>query len=580
SPGGIFASRSSATFDNGSGGIYWVQTPDVLTPFGSGVTAALSYVGNSSGAAALQYDGSAGGGKVVLFGFPFETIADENRRDQFMEDILRFFTAPELLVARGAIWKYHDAGVDLGTAWTARAYDDSAWPAGPAQLGFGDDDEATPLVNDPARMTTYFRRSFVVDDARKFRTLIVRLLRDDGAVVWLNGVEVLRNNLPPAGAITWATSAEVGLSGAAESTFSTYTLDARALRTGTNILAVEIHQFGTTSTDLSFDLELTAIRDSVSTLVGSRSTWKYRDTGVPPAADWMAPNYDDLSWASGPARLGYGGDGEATTLAFGSDAANKHRTSWFRQHFKVTDATMFDALRLELQRDDGAIVYLNGVELLRDNLPSSTADPGMFATAEVAGAEEVAWQSFIVPASALSSGTNVLAVEVHQASPASSDLGFDLRLFGLTQAAGSFAAWQAAHFGSDRTNAVLAAELANPDRDIGNNLLEYALSGSPTVSDDSPLTSLDATSGRLALRFERNTLAADVTLTVQGADDLSGPWLDLARSSGGNRFEPLQRPVTVLESPAGAFRTVEVRDIFAIDDPAHPRRFLRLQSTK
>jgi hypothetical protein len=92
--GGIFAGRASAVVDNGTRGIYWVQTPDVLTAFGPGAMAALNYSGGSGGAAAIQYDGSAGGGRVVLFGFPFETITDATRRNQYMSDVLNFLSVP------------------------------------------------------------------------------------------------------------------------------------------------------------------------------------------------------------------------------------------------------------------------------------------------------------------------------------------------------------------------------------------------------------------------------------------------------------------------------------------------------
>jgi len=93
-PGGIFAARSSATVDNGNFGIYWVQTPDVLTAVGAGAFAALNYSGGTGGAAAIQYDGSAGGGRTVVFGFPFETIRDATRRNQYMSDILAFLSLP------------------------------------------------------------------------------------------------------------------------------------------------------------------------------------------------------------------------------------------------------------------------------------------------------------------------------------------------------------------------------------------------------------------------------------------------------------------------------------------------------
>jgi hypothetical protein len=451
---------------------------------------------------------------------------------------------------------------------------------GRAQFGFGDGDETTPVANDPARATTYFRRTFIVDDARKYRTLTVRLLRDDGAVVWLNGAELLRSNMPATGEITWATSATSDLSGSDESTFVTYTFDARKLRTGANVLAMDVHQFGRASEDLSFDLELTASRDFASTLISSGSVWKYRDNGIPPSADWTATAYNDTAWAAGPARLGYGGDGEATTLSFGGNPQNRYLTTWLRRAFTVTDARLFDALKIDLQRDDGAVVYLNGVEVLRDNLPSQTVTPSTRATSDIAGPDELAWQTFIVPSSALRSGANVLAVEVHQAASDSTDLGIDLRLSGIAQSSIGYSQWQATAFGSDRSNSIVAGEAADPDSDTFSNLTEYALGGRPTFGSEGPLAVGDAASGRLALQFARNALAADVTLTVQAADDLAGPWVDLARSTGGDPFDPVTAGVTILELTVGALRAVEVRDIFQMTDPGHPQRFLRLKLSK
>jgi len=87
--GGIFAARASAAFDNGNNGIYWVKTPDVLIPTG-GATSALNYVGGTGGSAAVQYDGSSGGGRVVLLGFPFETITSSTLREQYMADVIAF----------------------------------------------------------------------------------------------------------------------------------------------------------------------------------------------------------------------------------------------------------------------------------------------------------------------------------------------------------------------------------------------------------------------------------------------------------------------------------------------------------
>jgi hypothetical protein len=91
--GGIFAGRANAVFDNGNSGIYWVKTPDVFTPSG-GAVAALNYSGGTGGAAALQYDGAVGSGRVIIFGFPFETITSPTRRNEYMSDILMFLSMP------------------------------------------------------------------------------------------------------------------------------------------------------------------------------------------------------------------------------------------------------------------------------------------------------------------------------------------------------------------------------------------------------------------------------------------------------------------------------------------------------
>ena len=90
--GSLFAGRASAAFDNGTLSLYQVQTPDVLTPFGPGTSAALFYIGVTPGAAAIQYNGSAGGGRVVYLGFPFETIGNATRRTEYMASILSYFT--------------------------------------------------------------------------------------------------------------------------------------------------------------------------------------------------------------------------------------------------------------------------------------------------------------------------------------------------------------------------------------------------------------------------------------------------------------------------------------------------------
>ena len=76
---------------------------------------------------------------------------------------------------------------ELGTTWRNLTFDDSGWKWGPAQLGYGDGDEAT-LVNmvrmlRPKFITTYFRKTFSVADASLFSNLALRVLRDDGVII-------------------------------------------------------------------------------------------------------------------------------------------------------------------------------------------------------------------------------------------------------------------------------------------------------------------------------------------------------------------------------------------------------------
>src|SRR5688572_6048503 len=100
----------------------------------------------------------------------------------------------QTLVPRRSIWKFLDNGTDQGTFWTQPAFDDSAWRSGFGPLGFVDPHIATPLA--AGHITYYFRRAFTVTDPAAIPGLKVQLMRDDGAVVYLNGVEIFRSNMP------------------------------------------------------------------------------------------------------------------------------------------------------------------------------------------------------------------------------------------------------------------------------------------------------------------------------------------------------------------------------------------------
>ncbi|MHB9007817.1 MAG: lamin tail domain-containing protein [Limisphaerales bacterium] len=179
-----------------------------------------------------------------------------------------------VLVPKGAPWRYLDDGSDQGTAWRATDFNDGAWRSGLAELGYGDASDGrteTTIIGygpeaNAKHITTWFRHRFEVTGAGEFADLTVHLLRDDGAIVHLNGNEVFRSNLPETG-INHLTPAVTAAAGVEETTFFPQAVPTIRLREGTNTLAVEVHQNAGTSSDLSFDLELTGTRVTLAPIV-------------------------------------------------------------------------------------------------------------------------------------------------------------------------------------------------------------------------------------------------------------------------------------------------------------------------
>ena len=165
-------------------------------------------------------------------------------------------------------------------------------------------------------------------------------------------------------------------------------------------------------------------------LVSAGSLWKFLDNGTDPGSAWRNPVFDDQAWASGVAQLGYGDGDESTVVSFGTNPTNRFITTYFRHAFNVANPS-YASLSLELLRDDGAVVYLNGREILRDNMPSGTIGYRTKASSAVNGAAESTFYRATVAASNLTAGANLLAVEIHQSSTNSSDISFDLVLKGI-----------------------------------------------------------------------------------------------------------------------------------------------------
>lgn len=158
------------------------------------------------------------------------------------------------------------------------------------------------------------------------------------------------------------------------------------------------------------------------TLISYGSSWRYYDNGNAPAfqgsLDWNDNAYDASSWGTGNSHLGYGDGDEVTTITSGIFA------TYVRHTFNVADPGIYSELALNLTYDDGAVIYLNGTEIWRVNMPGGTITYNTFASSV---SPENAQASVTRP-NTLITGQNVLSVEIHQASSASSDISFDFRL--------------------------------------------------------------------------------------------------------------------------------------------------------
>lgn len=422
-------------------------------------------------------------------------------------------------IALGSTWKYLATGADAGTAWRGTSFDDAAWPSGAGKLGWGRTDIVT-TVGTTKPLTTYYRRTFSVADPSQVKVLDLKLYELQGAVVYVNGVEAGRLNMP-AGAIGATTPAAGYLTTAEENALKSLSVPGSLLFAGTNTVAVEVHSVTAGASRQLFDLQATlygsggdavapsapsltlagagagkvqlswtastddvalggyvvtrddqplavtsaaatgfldgtvdtttahtyrvtafdtsgnvAASDAATTTVvanpnllayGASWRWFYAEGG--PATGWTTAAFDDSTWAAGPAELGYGDSDEKTVIS--TAPTPRPLTAYFRTTFNVTDPAAFSAVLADLIRDDGAVVYVNGVEVGRDNLP---AGPIAFATpASTIISDRTAERTAVrltIPSSAFVPGANVIAVEVHNSDRWSGDLSFDLKLTG------------------------------------------------------------------------------------------------------------------------------------------------------
>ncbi len=420
-------------------------------------------------------------------------------------------------------WQYLDNGTDQGTAWREPGFNDSSWKSGIGEFGYSNGGERTKLSYGPSwsnkYITTYFRTTFDASTVPESAAIYMRV--DDGAVVYVNGIEAARDNIA-AGAVNHLTLA-TDRSGNSEGSSRYFAIDPALIVPGSNTLAVEIHQSSPSSDDLKFFATFVAYGESDGNLLpvgsialdpavgvaplpvafdGSGSTdadgsivdwawdfgdgttasgvtaahtyiasgaytvtlrvtddggavgatsrvvtvtepppadrvvdvaptanWLYLDDGSSLGAEWTLLDYDAAGWSTGVGEFGYGDGDENTVVSYGPSAGQKFNTTYFRTLFVASAVPT--ALTLSLRVDDGAVVYLNGTEVTRFNLPPGAISSATAATDAIYGSAEIEDRIFTIDPALVQSGPNVLAVEVHQNTRGSSDLSFLASLIGI-----------------------------------------------------------------------------------------------------------------------------------------------------
>ena len=176
-------------------------------------------------------------------------------------------------------------------------------------------------------------------------------------------------------------------------------------------------------------LLFSVLLNAQTTLVSYNSSWKYLDNGSNQGTGWRTTSFNDAGWTTGTAAFGYGTSGITTTVSYGNNNKKKHITTYFRKTISIADASLYSSFTLNLKRDDGAVVYINGTERFRSNMPTGTVSYNTKASSEATD-NGTAIQTTTLGAGSLVNGTNVIAVEIHQAANNGPDLFFDLQLNG------------------------------------------------------------------------------------------------------------------------------------------------------
>ena len=375
-----------------------------------------------------------------------------------------------LLVDEDDTWAYHWSTEPVADNWAQTSYDDSSWSRGASPIGYGGPGLNTTLTPGAAKtrpVTTYARVNFTVADPTAIGGVNVAVTADDGAVVYVNGTEVVRQRMAD-GTVDASTFASSSVSTpAARADRQLVFVPASSLVAGTNTLAVETHLNYRSSSSMTIDgmVKVVAKGDEpapapapdpepepqpepqpdpplvpdpdkplevldVSALnfgpfLYSGMYWNYWNSKEAPDPAWNS-TADLSSWKHGASPLGWG-DRDAGT-PFDLPAKDRAITNYFVRDVNFGTLSADFEVTLNVRVDDGAVIYVNGTEIQRVNMPEGTIDANTRASSNVGLAK--AKDNLVritVPRKVLKDGVNRIAVEEHANYSGAASVTFDMK---------------------------------------------------------------------------------------------------------------------------------------------------------
>ena len=245
-------------------------------------------------------------------------------------------------IPAGSDWKYEDSGADFGYSWLTASFNDAGWKQGASPLGFGSITNtpiSTTVFNGLSRQVTFYcRKSFEITNVNTIVGATVNIHSDGGAIVYLNGVEIVRDNMPEEPVTPLTGSIDDGNEGI----FDPYKFDHTLLVEGTNLITVEVHNRSVGSNDMVFDLELTHDRLNPNAVVTIGETSGIK-TRVLNGTEWSALN-------------------EATFIT--DEPASSANLVISEIHYHPSDTQNGDAEFIELMNISDTRISLSGVSFI------------------------------------------------------------------------------------------------------------------------------------------------------------------------------------------------------------------------